>query len=118
TGSQGAAGRADDGHPRRGRPPHAERGRHHAGGQCDRGRPEDRPAGRRTLVSILLSRDSRVLVQGLTGREGSFHTEAMKAYGTRVVAGVSPGKGGATHLGLPVFDTVADAKAATGATVS
>jgi succinyl-CoA synthetase alpha subunit len=69
-------------------------------------------------VSILLSRDSRVLVQGLTGREGSFHTEAMKAYGTSVVAGVSPGKGGTTHLGLPVFDTVAEAKAATSATVS
>jgi succinyl-CoA synthetase alpha subunit len=69
-------------------------------------------------VSILLSRSSRVLVQGLTGREGSFHTEQMKAYGTNVVAGVSPGKGGSTHLGVPVFDTVADAVGATGADVS
>jgi succinyl-CoA synthetase alpha subunit len=69
-------------------------------------------------MSILLSRDSRVLVQGLTGREGSFHTEQMKAYGTNVVAGVSPGKGGSTHLGVPVFDTVADAVAETGADVS
>jgi succinyl-CoA synthetase alpha subunit len=69
-------------------------------------------------VSILLSRSSRVLVQGLTGREGSFHTEQMKAYGTNVVAGVSPGKGGSTHLGVPVYDTVADAVGATGADVS
>lgn len=69
-------------------------------------------------MSILLSRESRVLVQGLTGREGSFHTEAMKAYGTTVVGGVSPGKGGSTHLGVPVYDTVAEAVAATGATVS
>ena len=60
-------------------------------------------------MSILLGRDSRVLVQGLTGREGSFHTEQMKAYGTDVVAGVSPGKGGSTHLGVPVYDTVAEA---------
>ena len=60
-------------------------------------------------MSILLGRDSRVLVQGLTGREGSFHTEQMKAYGTDVVAGVSPGKGGSTHLGVPVYDTVDEA---------
>jgi succinyl-CoA synthetase alpha subunit len=69
-------------------------------------------------VSILLDRESRVIVQGLTGREGSFHTEAMKAYGTSVVGGVSPGKGGQSSLGVPIFDTVADAKAATGAEVS
>ena len=69
-------------------------------------------------MSILLTRESRVLVQGLTGREGSFHTEQMKAYGTNIVAGVSPGKGGTTHLGIPVFDTVADARHETGADVS
>jgi succinyl-CoA synthetase alpha subunit len=69
-------------------------------------------------MSILISRESRVLVQGLTGREGSFHTEAMKAYGTRVVAGVSPGKGGSAHLEIPVYDTVADAKKDTDADVS
>jgi len=69
-------------------------------------------------VSILLSGASRVLVQGLTGREGTFHTEQMKSYGTRVVAGVSPGKGGTTHLGVPVYDTVADARRDTGADVS
>ena len=60
-------------------------------------------------MSILLARASRVLVQGLTGREGSFHTEQMKAYGTDVVGGVSPGKGGSTHLGVPVYNTVAEA---------
>jgi succinyl-CoA synthetase alpha subunit len=69
-------------------------------------------------VSILLSRTSRVMVQGLTGREGSFHTEQMKAYGTNVVAGVSPGKGGTTHLGVPIYDTVVDARRDTGADVS
>jgi succinyl-CoA synthetase alpha subunit len=69
-------------------------------------------------VSILLSRTSRVMVQGLTGREGSFHTEQMKAYGTNVVAGVSPGKGGTTHLGVPIYDTVVDARRDTGAEVS
>ena len=69
-------------------------------------------------MSILLSRESRVLVQGLTGREGSFHTEQMKAYGTNIVAGVSPGKGGSTQLGIPIFDTVVDARRETGADVS
>jgi succinyl-CoA synthetase alpha subunit len=69
-------------------------------------------------VSILLSEESRVLVQGLTGREGSFHTEQMKAYGTNIVAGVSPGKGGSTQLGIPIFDTVVDARRETGADVS
>jgi succinyl-CoA synthetase alpha subunit len=66
-------------------------------------------------VSILVDRSTRVLVQGITGREGSFHTEQMQAYGTRVVAGVVPGRGGGTHLGAPVFDTVSEAVAATGA---
>ena len=69
-------------------------------------------------MSILLARDSRVLVQGLTGREGSFHTEQMKAYGTNVVAGVSPGKGGSPHLGVPVYDTVAEAVRASRANVT
>jgi succinyl-CoA synthetase alpha subunit len=69
-------------------------------------------------VSILLDGATRVIVQGITGREGSFHTEQMQALGTRVVGGTSPGKGGSTHLGLPVFNTVADAVKATGATAS
>ncbi|MDQ6637124.1 MAG: succinate--CoA ligase subunit alpha [Candidatus Dormibacteraeota bacterium] len=60
-------------------------------------------------MSILLHRDSRVVVQGITGREGSFHTEQMQSMGTKVVAGTSPGKGGTTHLGVPIFNTVADA---------
>lgn len=69
-------------------------------------------------MSVLVSAASRVLVQGVTGREGAFHTRRMLAYGTRVVAGVTPGKGGATVEGVPVFDTVAQARAATGADTS
>jgi succinyl-CoA synthetase alpha subunit len=69
-------------------------------------------------VSILLAASARVIVQGITGREGSFHTEQMQAMGTKVVAGTSPGKGGTTHLGVPVFNTVADAVKATGANAS
>jgi succinyl-CoA synthetase alpha subunit len=69
-------------------------------------------------VSILLDRQSRVIVQGITGREGSFHTEQMQVMGTTVVGGTSPGKGGTEHLGVPVFNTVADAVRATGANAS
>ena len=69
-------------------------------------------------MSILLDASTRVIVQGLTGREGSFHTEQMQSMGTKVVGGTSPGKGGTTHLGLPVFNTVADAVKATGANAS
>jgi succinyl-CoA synthetase alpha subunit len=69
-------------------------------------------------VSILLDASTRVIVQGITGREGSFHTEQMQAMGTNVVGGTSPGKGGTTHLGVPVFNTVADAVKATGANAS
>ncbi|HEX6971358.1 MAG TPA: succinate--CoA ligase subunit alpha, partial [Limnochordia bacterium] len=66
-------------------------------------------------MSILVDRTTRVLVQGITGREGSFHTKQMLAYGTQVVAGVRPGKGGQTVEGIPVFDTVREAVDATGA---
>ena len=69
-------------------------------------------------MSILLDGQTRVIVQGITGREGSFHTEQMQELGTKVVGGTSPGKGGTTHLGVPVFNTVADAVAATQATAS
>lgn len=69
-------------------------------------------------MSILVNKDSRVLVQGLTGREGMFHTEKMIEYGTQVVGGVTPGKGGQSVLGVPVFDTVEDAVRQTGADVS
>ena len=60
-------------------------------------------------MAILVDSSSRVLVCGMTGREGSFHTEQMLAYGTKVVAGVTPGKGGTEHLGVPVFNTVKEA---------
>ncbi len=69
-------------------------------------------------MSILLDASSKVIVQGITGREGSFHTEQMQAMGTKVVGGTSPGKGGSTHLNVPVFNTVAEAVAATGANAS
>jgi succinyl-CoA synthetase alpha subunit len=69
-------------------------------------------------MSILLDSSTTVIVQGITGREGSFHTEQMQSLGTKVVGGTSPGKGGTTQLGLPVFNTVADAVKATGATAS
>jgi len=69
-------------------------------------------------MSILVDKDTRLLVQGITGGEGTFHTEQMIAYGTPVVAGVTPGKGGTEHLGVPVFDTVAAAVEATGANAS
>jgi succinyl-CoA synthetase alpha subunit len=69
-------------------------------------------------MSVLLDGNTRVVVQGLTGREGSFHAQQMVAYGTRVVAGVTPGKGGSKHNDIPVFDTVADAVRETGANAS
>lgn len=69
-------------------------------------------------MSILVNKQSRILVQGFTGTEGTFHATQMIEYGTQVVGGVTPGKGGNTHLERPVFNTVADAVAATGANVS
>jgi succinyl-CoA synthetase alpha subunit len=66
-------------------------------------------------MSILVNRNTRVICQGITGNNGTFHTQQAIAYGTRMVAGVTPGKGGTTHIGLPVYDTVYDAKQATGA---
>ena len=69
-------------------------------------------------MSILINKATKVITQGMTGATGSFHTQAALDYGTAMVAGVTPGKGGQVHLGLPQFDSVAEAKAATGATAS
>ncbi len=69
-------------------------------------------------MSVLVNKDSRVLVQGFTGSEGAFHAQQMIEYGTTVVGGVTPGKGGGEHLGLPIFNTVKEAKQTTRANVS
>ena len=69
-------------------------------------------------MSILINENTRLIVQGITGKQGTFHTEQMLAYGTKVVGGVTPGKSGQTVLGVPVFDTVKEAKEATGANAS
>jgi succinyl-CoA synthetase alpha subunit len=69
-------------------------------------------------VSILVNRNTRVICQGFTGKQGTFHSQAALDYGTRLVGGVTPGRGGARHLGLPVFDTMKDAVRETGATAS
>ena len=69
-------------------------------------------------MSILVNSNTRLLVQGITGKEGTFHTEQMLKYGTPVVAGVTPGKGGQVHLGIPVFNTVEEAKESTGCNTS
>src|ERR1700675_2466015 len=69
-------------------------------------------------MSILVDADTKVITQGFTGKNGTFHSEQAMAYGTKLVGGVSPGKGGSVHLGLPVFDTVAEAREKTGADAS
>ncbi len=69
-------------------------------------------------MSILVNKSTKVITQGMTGATGTFHTEQALAYGTQMVGGVTPGKGGTTHIGLPNFNTVAEARAATGATAS
>ena len=69
-------------------------------------------------MAVLVDADTRVITQGFTGAQGTFHSEQAIAYGTKVMGGVTPGKGGSQHLNLPVFDTVAEAREATGATAS
>src|SRR5216117_481006 len=69
-------------------------------------------------MSVLIDKNTKVICQGFTGKNGTFHSEAAVAYGTKMVGGTSPGKGGSTHLGLPVFDTVREAREKTGADAS
>ena len=82
--------------------------------QADRRQPRRRGRG----VSILVDRNTKVITQGMTGETGTFHTRQALDYGTQMVGGVTPGKGGTSHIGLPVFDTVHEAVAKTGATAS
>src|SRR5690606_30108163 len=97
-----------------------ERTGHHRRARFERGCIQGGRTGRAAggLMSILVDADTRVICQGLTGRQGSFHTAQSLEYGTKVVAGVTPGRGGSRHLRLPVFDRVAQAVQETGATVS
>ena len=69
-------------------------------------------------MSILVNQNSKVICQGFTGSQGTFHSEQAIAYGTQMVGGVTPGKGGQTHLGLPIFNTVKEAKEKTGCNTS
>src|SRR6202051_3478668 len=80
--------------------------------------PSRSSAKANSIMSILIDKNTKVICQGFTGKNGTFHSEAAIAYGTKMVGGTSPGKGGATHLGLPVFDTVAGAREKTGADAS
>src|SRR3954466_5427423 len=69
-------------------------------------------------MAVLIDRNTRLVVQGITGKEGTFHAKQAAAYGTKVVGGVTPGKGGTTHEGWPIFNTVAEAVKETGANAS
>ena len=84
-----------------------------ADGAQERGRARGRKGG--LTMSVLVGKDTKLIVQGITGSAGTFHAKQMREYGTNVVGGVTPGKGGLVHEGFPVFDTVADAVKKTGA---
>src|SRR6267143_233466 len=84
----------------------------------DRQRTTDNGQLTKNLMTILVDKKTRLVVQGITGKEGTFHTKQMVEYGTNVVGGVTPGKGGTTHEGIPVFNTVADAVKEAGANAS
>src|SRR5665647_62541 len=107
-------------HQRRRGPRDPRRARLRRDARHGRCRPESRRAGEgRCEVSIYIDKSSRVLIQGITGRDGSFHARQMREYGTAVVAGVTPGKGGQKFDGeVPIFNTVADAVEETKANVS
>src|SRR4029078_13540305 len=95
-----------------------QRPQDHAGHRPDRRGRESREARRRRAMSILIDKNTKVICQGLTGKQGTFHAQQCLDYGTKVVAGVTPGRGGEKHLGLPVYDNGADAARATGATAT
>ena len=103
--------RARQGHHRQVQP------QRHLRRRSRRCRAEDRQSGEGGgVMSILIGKNTKVICQGFTGKNGTFHSEQAIAYGTKMVGGMSPGKGGSTHLNLPVFDTVAEAREKTGAT--
>ncbi len=95
-----------------------ERTGHHAGERSHRCGGESGAHGGSAGMSILIGRNTKVICQGFTGKQGTFHSEQSLAYGTKLVGGVTPGRGGEKHLGLPVFDTAKEAVYETGATVS
>ena len=99
------------------RPQRHSRRRSRRRGAEDRGGGPFRREGS-ALMSILVNAETKVICQGFTGKNGTFHSEQAIAYGTKIVGGISPGKGGSIHLGLPVFDTVAEARETTGADAS
>ena len=95
------------------------RSQRHPGRRSRRCRPQDRQSCEGSgLMSILVNKNTKVICQGITGNNGTFHTEQAMAYGTQMVGGVTPGKGGTTHIGLPVFDTVVGCQAGDGCDAS
>src|SRR5690606_34661198 len=118
---EGSAGRPSRRHQRRAGQENHQRKRperHRRQRSVGRRGEDRRRRARRQVMSILIGSNTKVICQGITGAQGTFHSEQAIAYGTKMVGGVTPGKGGTTHIGLPMFDTVGEAKAATGADAS